>query len=402
MTLKESLLDKNIEVTFPSKEALAAKLKSGRKLKVYLGIDPTSPEIHLGNAIALKKLREFQDENHSIILLIGDFTGLIGDPSDKTAMRQKMNRDDLLKNAEKYKKQASSILKFSGKNPAKLEYNSRWLSKINLEETLELAGNFTVQQLIERDMFQKRISERKPIGLHEFLYPILQGYDSVAMNIDLEVGGTDQTFNMLVGRTLMKNIRKKEKFVVTMPLLEGTDGRKMSKSYGNTIGITEKPGEMYGKIMSLKDELIVKYFNLCTDLSKDRINRISTQLQMKVVNPMEAKKDLAFEIVKQYHGPSKAKEAQEEFVKVFQKGERSSVVREVTLEKSILPVSFASLATTSGTISSISKAIRLAENKGLRIDGKLITNPREKIDKIDGDETIVDVGKRKSVKIVWK
>ena len=402
MALKESLLDKNIEVAFPSKEALAAKLKSGRKLKIYLGIDPTSPEIHLGNAIALKKLREFQDENHSIILLIGDFTGLIGDPSDKTAMRQKMNREDLLKNAEKYKKQASSILKFSGKNPVKLEYNSRWLSKINLEETLELAGNFTVQQLIERDMFQKRISERKPIGLHEFLYPILQGYDSVAMNVDLEVGGTDQTFNMLVGRTLMKNIRKKEKFVVTMPLLEGTDGRKMSKSYGNTIGITEKPSEMYGKIMSLKDELIVKYFNLCTDLSKDRINKISTQLQMKAVNPMEAKKDLAFEIVKQYHGPSKAKEAQEEFVKVFQKGERSSVTREVTLEKSILPVSFASLATTSGTVSSISEAIRLAENKGLRMDGKLITNPREKIDKIDGDETIVDVGKRKSVKIVWK
>jgi tyrosyl-tRNA synthetase len=317
-------------------------------------------------------------------------------------MRKKMTREELLNNAEKYKKQASSILDFSGKNPAKLEYNSKWLSKISLEETLELAGNFTVQQLIERDMFRQRISDRKPIGLHEFLYPILQGYDSVVMNVDLEVGGTDQTFNMLVGRTLMKSIRGKEKFVVTLPLLEGTDGRKMSKSYDNTIGISERPNEMYGKIMSLKDELIVKYFNLCTDLSKEQINKIYTQLQMKAINPMDAKKDLALEIAKQYHGPSKAKEAQKEFVKVFQKGESSSVKREVTLEKSILPVSYASLAATSGATSSVSEAIRLAENRGLRIDGNLINKPREKINKIDRNETIVDVGRRKSVKIVWR
>lgn len=402
MNSNSSLLDKNIEAIYPSKEALAAKLTGGRGLKIYLGIDPTSPEIHLGNAIALRKLREFQDAKHTVILLIGDFTGMIGDPSDKSAMRKKMTREELVSNAKEYKKQASSILEFSGKNPAKLEYNSRWLSKISLEETLELAGNFTVQQLVERDMFQKRISDNKPIGLHEFLYPLLQGYDSVAMDVDLEIGGTDQTFNMLMGRTLMKSIGKREKFVITLPLLEGTDGRKMSKSYKNTIGIAEQPDEMFGKIMSLKDELIIKYFDLCTDLSKEQINNISTQLQKKDVNPMDTKKDLAFEIVKLYHGSDKAKKAKEEFVKVFQEGKRSANIDVKKLPRPTKPISYASLATVSGGTASVSEAIRLAENKGLRVDGELINNPREEINKIDSDETIVDVGKRKSVKIVWK
>ena len=233
--MSNHLLEKNIDSIYPSRDALEAKLKSDKQLKIYLGIDPTSPEIHIGNAIALWKLKEFQSAGHTVILLVGDFTGMVGDPSDKTATRKKLTREEVLTNAKTYKDQASKILNFSGKNPARLEFNSAWLSKLTFEDIIELSANFTVQQMIERDMFQKRLEEKKPIGIHEFLYPLMQGYDSVAMDIDIELGGTDQAFNMLIGRTLMKIIKSKEKFVLTLPLLEGTDGRKMSKSYDNTI-----------------------------------------------------------------------------------------------------------------------------------------------------------------------
>ncbi len=399
---ESTLLEKNIEAIYPSKKALSAKLRSGKMLKIYLGIDPTSPEIHIGNAIALWKLKEFQKLGHVVILLIGDFTGMIGDPSDKTAMRKKMSREEVLENTRGYKKQASKILDFTGKNPAKLEFNSDWLSKLSLEDLIELAGNFTVQQLIERDMFQKRISEERPIGLHEFLYPLLQGYDSVVMDIDIEIGGTDQTFNMLVGRTLVKKIKNKEKFVITLPLLPGPDRRKMSKSYDNTIGITEKPNQIFGKVMSLKDELIIKYFNLCTEFPKEKIEKIATQLQMRAINPMEVKKKLAFEVVKSYHGEKSAEKAQKEFTLVFQKGGRTRDIEVVEKPISILPKSYASLATIVKATPSVSEAVRLVKNKGLKFDGKLISEPRKKLTKPKSNQTIIDVGKRKSVKIIWR
>ena len=395
------ILESNIENIYPSKEALLRKLQSDNKLKVYLGIDATSPEIHIGHAVALWKLRRFQDAGQKVILLVGDFTGMIGDPSDKTAVRKKLSREEVLENAHQFKSQASRILNFSGKNPAGLEFNSRWLSKLSLEDLIELAGNFTVQQLIERDMFRKRLTERRPIGLHEFLYPILQGYDSVALDVDVEIGGSDQTFNMLIGRQLLKTLKNKEKFVISLPLLPGTNGKKMSKSENNIIGTEESPNEMYGKVMSLRDELTTKYFKLCTLLSKDEVTKIEEELAENKKNTMEAKKRLAFEIVKLYHGEKVAFAAQNEFVNVFQKGARSSNVVVVEKPRSILPTSYAKVATISGGTKSISEAIRLAENKGLKIDGKSINNAREKLVEPAGDETIIDIGKRKSIKIIW-
>src|SRR3989344_1874982 len=355
--MSNQLLEKNIDSIYPSRDALEAKLKSDKQLKIYLGIDPTSPEIHIGNAIALWKLKEFQSAGHTVILLVGDFTGMVGDPSDKTATRKKLTREEVLTNAKTYKDQASKILNFSGKNPARLEFNSAWLSKLTFEDIIELSANFTVQQMIERDMFQKRLEEKKPIGIHEFLYPLMQGYDSVAMDIDIELGGTDQAFNMLIGRTLMKIIKSKEKFVLTLPLLEGTDGRKMSKSYDNTIALNDSPNNMYGKIMSLKDELIVKYFELCTDMEEKDLKHSKHQLEDKSVNPMDLKKKLAFEITKRYHGKSEAEKAEKEFVRVFQKRGGPSEIQEITLSKSILPISYAALANASGATPSVSAAV---------------------------------------------
>ena len=397
----DRLLSKNVETIYPSKEALEEKLKTSRRLKIYLGIDPTSPEIHIGNAIALWKLREFQDAGHEVILLIGDFTGMIGDPSDKTALRKRLSGEEVQNNAKAYQEQASKILDFSGKNAAKVEFNSTWLSKLTFKDVTELAGNFTVQQLIERDMFQDRLKKNKPIGLHEFLYPLMQGYDSVAMNVDIEVGGTDQTFNMLVGRDLMKVMKHKEKFVLTLPLLEGTDGRKMSKSYGNSIGLADKPNDMYGKLMSLKDGLISKYFEFCTNTNPKAVEKITTTLRSKSTNPMELKKRLALAITQIYHGEAKAKAAEEEFTNVFQKGERKSDVDEIKLSKPSLPISYAALAAVSGATKSTSEAIRLAENKGLKFNGKLITDARLKLKELNR-ETLVDIGKRKSVRITWE
>lgn len=402
MSTKSQLLERNIATIYPSKDSLVKKLDSGKKLKIYLGIDPTSPEIHIGNAIALWKLKEFQDEGHIVTLLVGDFTGMIGDPTDKTAIRKRMNREDLVKNSQKYKSQASKILNFEGKNPAKLELNSRWLSKLSLEEILELLGYFTVQQLIERDMFQKRIGENKPIGLNEFIYPLLHGYDSVALDTDIEIGGTDQTFNMLAGRTLMKSMKNKEKFIITFPLLEGTDGRKMSKSYGNTIGITNKPNDMFGKVMSISDDFIIKYFQLTTKKSLGEISIIKKSIEEKSKNPMEIKKDLAFEVVKIYHGESEAKKASTEFEKVFQKGERTKEIETVSMEKSILPKSFAYIANASGATPSVSAAINLAKNRGLKFDGNLVENPLDKFSISSESGTIIDVGKRRSYKITWE
>ena len=396
------ILKRNIDSIYPSQDKLFTRLQGTEKLKIYLGIDPTSPQIHIGNAVALWKLREFQDQGHQVILLIGDFTGMIGDPSDKTSLRKTLAEKEVEQNSLKYKEQASKILDFSGTNPAKIEYNSKWLSKMPLAQLIDLAGNFTIQQLIERDMFQKRLSDKKPIGLHEFLYPLLQGYDSVAMEVDIEIGGTDQTFNMLLGRNLLKTLKNKEKFVIALPLLEGVDGRKMSKSYDNTVNISDNPSDMYGKIMSIKDELILKYFELCTDISSNRIDEIKKQLTNKSMNPMVVKKRLASEIVGRYHPDKDSKAAEAEFTKVFQKGERTTNLTEVTLSKSLLPISIAKLTNLSGATTSITQAINLAENKGLKIDGNIVNNPREDIIILDSNETIIDIGKRRSFKISWK
>src|SRR3989338_7452521 len=246
-------------------------LCSGKKIRVYFGIDPTSTRITLGNAVPLRKLRDFQDLGHEVIFLVGSFTALIGDTSDKEAMRQAMTSEEIESNFKTYKEQAAKILDFS---KAKIVYNGDWLSKLKFTDIVKLAQNFTVQQMIERDLYQKRLQAGKPIGLHEFLYPLMQGYDSVQLEVDLEIGGNDQLFNMLAGRTLLKIYKNKDKHVLTTPLLPGLDGRKMSKTYGNAVDITDVPNDMYGKIMSLRDELMLQYFELCTDLSLAEVSEI--------------------------------------------------------------------------------------------------------------------------------
>lgn len=309
--MDKSLFLRGIEEILPSKDSFLNKIES-EKITTYLGIDPTSPDIHIGNAVALWKLRMLQDEGHKVILLFGDFTARMGDPSDKMETRKLLPKEEILENAKTYADQAAKILNFSGENPAQIKFNSEWLEDLKFSDVIEIASHFTVSQMLERDLFQKRMSEGKPIGLHEFLYPLLQGYDSVAMEPDAEIGGTDQTFNMLSGRSLLKDYKNKEKFVITVTLLLGTDGRKMSKSYGNSINLTDSPSDMYGKVMSLSDNLLLPYFELATKLSNQEIDDALNK------PPIETKKLLAFEITSLYHGENKAHEAQENFKSIIQ------------------------------------------------------------------------------------
>ncbi len=306
------LLNNGVENIFV-KETLEKKLLSGKRLKVYLGIDPTGPTLHMGHAIPLLKLKEFQDLGHQVILLMGDFTAMIGDPTDKTSARKQLTRKEVLLNLKKYKKQASKFLKFDGKNKALFKFNSKWLSKMNFEQVLSLASKTTIDQMLKRDMFVKRREEGKPIFGHEFFYPLMQGYDSVAMDIDVEVGGNDQTFNMLMGRDLVSEVLKKDKSVIAMKLLEDNTGKKMGKTEGNMVSFEDPPEIMFGKVMSWNDSLILIGFELCTFLDKDQI--------IKTENPKEQKMQLAFEIVKIYHGEKKALLAQIDWVSKFEKKE---------------------------------------------------------------------------------
>lgn len=387
----DTLLEHNVDRVYPTKEALSRALKTKQKLLIYLGIDPSSPKIHLGNAIALWKLREFQEMGHKVILLIGDFTGMIGDPTDRNATRKPLTRDQVLENSQSYQKQAAKIL-LQDKNLFEVKYNSRWLSKLTFEEIIKLSGHFTIQQLLERDMFQKRLSEKRPIGLHEFLYPLMQGYDSVAMGVDIEIGGSDQTFNMLVGRQLVKDLNNKEKFVITLPLLEGTDGRKMSKSFNNSIDIADTPADMYGKIMSLEDSLILKYFEFCTYISTEKLAKIRDRLKKE--NPMVIKKELAKEITSLYHTEKEALEAEAEFKNVIQEKGLPEVIEEVEFAFTILPKSYAYFLLETGLVNSVSEAARLASQGGVLFNDVKIENVREEFT-TEKSKIVMRVGKRK-------
>lgn len=312
----EEILTRRVSKIYPSKKALEKVLRSGKKIKLYLGVDPTGGNLHLGHAVPLMKLQEFISLGHHVTFLVGNFTALCGDPSGHEEKRKSLTPAQIAKNMTTYKKQASKVLDFS---KTKMRYNADWLAKLTFEEIIKLASNFTVQQIIERDLFQRRLRAKKPIFLHEFLYPLLQGYDSVSMNVDLEVGGTDQTFNMLAGRTLQKIYNKKEKFVLTTKMIVGLDGRQMSKSWGNTVNILDGASEMFGKIMSLRDELIFQYFELCTNIPIQLIKEKEATLKSGK-SPMDLKRELATETVKIYHGEKAAKQADEEFERVTQKG----------------------------------------------------------------------------------
>ena len=392
----EEILTKGVEKIYPSPQALRKRLLSGKRIRVYCGYDPSTPTLHLGNAITIRKLAQFQALGHEVIMLIGDFTGMIGDPTDKMAARKKLSRGEVLSNSKNYKKLASKILKFSGPNPAKIKYNSRWNDKLPLVDLIELASHFTVQQMIVREMFQKRIKKEKPISLHEFLYPLIQAYDSVAMDIDLEVGGNDQTFNMLCGRDLMKSLKNKEKFVLTTKLLTDPAGKKMGKTEGNMISLDEKPEEMYGKVMSWPDELIIPGLELCTDKSLKKIKALSRELERKQIAPRQLKASLAREIVYIHHDKKGAKQAEKEFNRVFKKKELPEKIPTVSIkEKSI---NILELLVKTKLASSKSEAKRLVLQGGVKINKKPQKGWQEIIKLKKG--MVVQVGKRKFVKII--
>ncbi|HPR84204.1 MAG TPA: tyrosine--tRNA ligase [Candidatus Paceibacterota bacterium] len=326
---QEELLKRGISAIYPSVEFLESKLKSGKKLTLYLGIDPTGPTLHLGHFIPIKKMAEFQKAGHQIIILIGDFTAMIGDPTDKKSTRQPLNRKQILNNLKDYKKQISTTLSFKGKNKAKIKFNSKWLGKMKFEDVLSLASNMTVQQMLERDMFKKRMEDGRPVSIHEFLYPLMQAYDSVVMDVDGEIGGNDQTFNMLCGRDLMKTLKNKEKFVITTKLLEDNQGQKMGKTEGNMVALSDSPDEMFGKIMSWSDGLIISSFELCTNVPMSEINQFTKLLEQGEINPRDLKMRLAKEIITIIHNENKAKVAEQNFIKTFQKKEVPDQIKKV-------------------------------------------------------------------------
>jgi len=323
----DEFLTRGVERVYPSKEFLKEKLESGQKLTVYYGIDPTSPTLHLGHLVPLLKLVQFQKLGHKVVLLIGDFTATIGDPTDKMAARVPLTKEQVLRNAKRYKKQVSSVLAFNGDNPAKLKYNSTWLNKLSMADGAKLLSHVTYAQTIKRDMFQRRIAERKDLYVNEFLYPVLQGYDSVAMDVDGEVGGNDQTFNMLMGRDVLKRMKNKEKFVIAMKLLVDAEGKKMGKTEGNMVSLDEKPDMMFGKIMSWPDDMIVPGFELCTITPLPEVARVKTDLA-EGKNPRDSKLLLAESIVAIYHGAPKAKRTRKNFLAIFSRGEVPADIKE--------------------------------------------------------------------------
>lgn len=448
----EAFLGRAVENIYPTPDALGAMLKSGKRLTVYLGVDPSGPSLHIGHAIEMRKLAELQKLGHRCILLIGDFTAMIGDPTDKAATRVKQTREQVLENCKGYKEQASKILDFGGDNPVELKFNNDWLGKMTFADVVELASHFTVQQMLERDMFRRRMSWRtacpkcghenymstdtqetstdekgnhilvstydeerlwkckkchheyspesagevhspRPVYLHEFLYPLMQGYDSVAMDVDLEIGGNDQTFNMLAGRTLMKEIKGKEKFVLTCKLLTDPTGKKMGKSEGNMITLQDAPEDMYGKVMSWTDGMIIPGFELTTDVPSDEIEEMKTSME-DGENPMGFKRRLAKEVVRAFVSDEAADKAEEHFTTVHQKHEVPEEIPELKLEDGSLKLVAALVE--SGLVPSKTEARRQIEQGAVKVDDEVVTDVEFEVKA----GMIVQKGKRFFVKLV--
>lgn len=371
------VLTRGVQQVLPDQKGLA-NLMAKRKIKLYQGFDPSAPSLHLGNFVGLMKLRQFQKLGHEVIFLVGDFTGMIGDPTDKLATRQKLTREKVLENAKAWKKQAGKVLDFNGKNPAKIIFNSKWSDKISFKDLIEITSNVTVQQMIERDMFQERIKTNTPIYLHEFLYPIAQGYDCVQMDVDLEIGGNDQLFNMMMGRTLMKAIKSKEKYVLTTKLLVDKDGKKVGKTTGNALFLDSTPESFYAGIMSFPDEVIELGFELLTEVPMEGITKSVKK------NPMEEKKRLAYEVVKFLWGEPYANKSQKRFEGNFQDKKPKFNIK-VDSGRTILTTiaPFTSLA-------SISEAKRLIKQNAVEINGRKVADGSIIIN--SGDE--IKVGSR--------
>jgi tyrosyl-tRNA synthetase len=379
--------------------ALRDKLASGAPLTVKLGVDPTAPDLHLGHAVPLRKLRQFQDLGHTVVLIIGDFTALIGDPSGRSSTRPALTPEEIEANAATYIEQAFKIL-----DPAKtmMRHNSEWLRELDFAKILWLTSQFTVARVLERDDFQKRYREGVGISLHELLYPMAQAYDSVVISADAELGGTDQLFNLLAGRELMEKLGVEPQVCLTLPLLEGTDGvQKMSKSYGNYVGLTDEPGDMFGKVMSVPDALMVKYYRLCTALPVDEIDALEKALVQGSTHPNEAKRRLAREIVALYHGGEAAQAAEEAFDRVFKRGELPESVPEVRVERTD-PVHLPALLKAAGLAATTSEGRRLIDQGAVRVDGQALTLRPGEYDVawsvVDG--RVVQAGKRRYARIL--
>lgn len=386
-----------------SEEELEKKIIQSKKTKIPLrikqGFDPSAPDIHLGHTVGLRKLRHFQDLGHDVFFLIGDFTGMIGDPSGRSSMRKQLTIDEVKKNAETYKEQVFKIL-----DPEKtfVEFNSHWLGKLSFVEVIQLCSKYTVARMLERDDFTKRFQEKKPIGVHEFLYPLMQGYDSIALKADVELGGTDQKFNLLVGRDLQREYHQDPQVIITMPIIEGTDGiEKMSKSLGNYIGINESPNDMFGKIMSIPDRLMMRYFELLTDIPNQDLRYLENDLKENRTHPRDVKKKLAKEIVKIYHGYSQSNEAEKHFERVFQE----KIIPENNIESLLIPSGelkenklwIVNLIGKTALLNSKGEIIRMIEQGGIRINYQKVDKANIDVEVKDGD--ILRVGKLNFYKI---
>jgi tyrosyl-tRNA synthetase len=402
---------------------LEKSYNENRPLKIKAGFDPTAPDIHLGHTVLLEKMRQFQDLGHEVILLIGDFTGMIGDPSGKSEMRKPLTKEEILRNAKTYREQISKIL---DSEKTRVVFNSQWMSSMSAENMIRLASSYTVARMLEREDFKQRWINMSPISIHEFMYPLIQGYDSVVLNADVELGGTDQRFNLIVGRELQKGVRQDPQCLVLMPLLEGLDGvKKMSKSLGNYIGITEPPKEMYGKIMSIRDELMLRYYELLSHISLKEFNLLKEGLQGNRIHPKQAKENLALEIVGRYWGKEAAFKAKEEFEQIFKQKGLPSKIPEITIKvekvievKEAVKIKAPSEASSSvpaleraninwlpqimkntGLAKSTSEAIRLIKQGSVKINDILITEPGTMLSQ---GEYIIKVGKRRFYKVILK
>ncbi len=373
-----------------SEPELKEKLAVGKPLRVKVGFDPTTPDLHLGHTVLINKMRKFQDLGHEVIFLIGDFTGMIGDPSGRNATRPPLTRQEVMENAKTYKEQVFKIL---DSHKTRIMFNSEWMSTMNAADMIKLAGTYTVARMLEREDFRKRFTANISIAIHEFLYPLVQGYDSVAIEADVELGGVDQKFNLLMGRDLQRHFGQKPQVAITMPLLEGLDGvQKMSKTYNNAIGIQESADEMFGKIMSISDDLMWRYYELLSFKSASEINKLRDQVS-KGLNPRDVKMQLAEEIVTRFHDQNAAQQAKENFIARFKHGVIPEDILEIKL-KGDTPV--ANLLKQAGLVDSTSEAIRLIKQGAVKIDGEKIA---DNIKMARGEQHIFQIGKRRFAKI---
>jgi len=395
MSIQESieLLTRGTEEVIKLEE-LEKKLKKGKPLHIKAGFDPTAPDLHIGHTVLINKMAQFQQLGHDVTFLIGDFTGMIGDPTGKNATRKILTRDQVNENAKTYEQQ---IFKILDKDKTKIAFNSTWMSKLGSAGMIDLASRYTVARMLERDDFSKRFGSHQAIAIHEFMYPLVQGYDSVAMKADVELGGTDQTFNLLMGRSLQSQFGQEPQVVLTMPLLEGLDGvQKMSKSLGNYIGIEDKPKDMFGKIMSISDELMWRYFDLLSFKSNAEISKLKQEMR-DGKNPRDVKFVLGLEIVERFHDADAAKAALDGFKNQFQKGAIPDDIAELEISSENGEMGLALLLKNAGLCVSTSDAMRMVKQNAVSINGEKVSDPRQSIQV--GTQAIFQVGKRKFAKI---